>query len=144
MALVTCVTAHHGQRDRDGKPHYIHAVRVALQQKTPDRVVIALLHDMVEDTDSTLDEIERDFGFRIAVSVHALSRGEDEPYRQYIRRVCDDQDAVHVKIADIKDNIRRADEKFRAKLPMYEWALKLLESKKDEFDSYESFTTIRP
>lgn len=131
IAFVTLVCACNNRRDRDGKPSYFHPVRVALQQKTPQRMIVALLHDLVEDTDITLEEIKRDFGAQIALSVYLLTRTKDQPWRSYIRDMLEDEDAVHVKIADIKDNMRRMDEKFRQKLPMYEWGLdRLREARK--------------
>jgi len=110
-ALSFAVKAHGPQLDRSGFPYILHPVRIAeqfmLQQQT-HLAILALLHDVVEDTEITLGDIEAEFGTKIAVSVdHLTHRKGQETYKQYIKRVTHDPVAVLVKLADIRDNLYR-------------------------------------
>lgn len=122
-ALTFALDAHAGQYDRAGFPFIFHPIRVSEKQTTIIRRVIALLHDTIEDTATTYEDIEDEFGTDIAKSVQRLSRGEDESYNTYMRRLIDsmDIDAMYVKKADIEDNtdVRRVDEKAAKRFPMY-------------------------
>lgn len=107
-ALVFAATAHAGQKRRNGDTYIIHPIRVSQEVKTADQKVIALLHDTVEDTETTLDDIEREFGTHIAYCIGLLTHEKGEPYMDYIRRVKKHPDAIQVKIADIADNLSDA------------------------------------
>jgi (p)ppGpp synthase/HD superfamily hydrolase len=127
-ALKLCVEAHDGQTDRDGLPHALHSIRVAEKQTTSLRVVIAMLHDVLEDTDVPPERILTEFGETVAVAVAVLTRGKDEPWNAYVQRVCRNEDAMWVKKADIEDNTRveRMDLKAAARMPMYKEAHALI------------------
>lgn len=120
-AFHLCVEAHKDQLDRDGYPHVFHAVRVAEKQTTAERVVIGLLHDVVEDTDVPLSRIESEFGQSIADVVWCLTRGKEESWSEYIKRVLLSEDAMWVKKADLEDNTRveRVDLRAAERMPMY-------------------------
>ena len=97
--------AHEGQWDKGGNPYIEHPKRVAARF-TDDRLkAISLLHDIVEDSHVTVQEIAREFGQAIADEVEALTRRENEPYPDYIQRVAPRPLARLVKIADLKDNL---------------------------------------
>lgn len=121
---------HAGQVHRDGRPAIEHPLRVAENfTHDPELYCIAVMHDVIEDAPFLVadhDFILKEFGPRVMAGMWALSRGKTESWSHYIRRVIDNPDAVLVKIADIHDNVARADEKFRAKLPMYLTTLTLL------------------
>ncbi len=121
QALRICYEAHAIQLDRDNKPHLFHCIRVAEKQATAERVVIALLHDVLEDSDIPITRLQAEFGEPIAAAVLALTRGKEEPWSSYIDRVCQNVDAMHVKISDISDNTRveRMDAKAAKRMPMY-------------------------
>lgn len=123
-ALALCVQAHDGQIDRDGKPHALHCIRVAEKQTTEDRMVLALLHDVVEDSDVPVAHIEADFGREIARKILLLTRMKDQSYIAYIRCICTDLDCMLIKKADIEDNTRveRVDIKAAKKMPIYKEA----------------------
>jgi len=122
-ALLMCVEEHSKQKpDRDGNPHYAHSIRVMLKQTTPERMIVALLHDIPEDCGLEFYQtIETVFGPKIGYSVWMLTRTEGMPWNQYIRNVMKDEDAMYVKLADIEDNVSpgRMDEKARKNLIMY-------------------------
>lgn len=84
---------------------YFHPLRVSHRRVHPQDQVVALLHDLVEDGDATLDEISTKFGDRIAKAVDHISRREGESYRAYIVRLSGDPIAVRVKLADLSDNL---------------------------------------
>lgn len=102
-AFVLAFSAHSGQTDRLGDSYIGHVVRVA-SNCPPEAVVVALLHDVVEDTDVGLARIEAGFGARTARAVDAISRREGENEDAYLARVASDELAMAVKRADLADN----------------------------------------
>lgn len=106
-AAVLARSAHAGQIDKAGAPYIDHPARVAARVRAgghgDDAEIVAWLHDVVEDTDVTLVDIEREFGPRIAGAVDAMTRrpGEGDGYYE---RVAADPLALAVKRHDIDDN----------------------------------------
>jgi guanosine-3',5'-bis(diphosphate) 3'-pyrophosphohydrolase len=80
--------AHAGAKRRNGDPYITHPIRVAasFSEWSWRERVVSLLHDTVEDTYVTLEDIERDFGSGIAADVDALTRRKGENYLQFILR----------------------------------------------------------
>lgn len=98
---------HAGQVDKLGVPYLAHVGDVAGRVRDHGAIVeaIAWLHDLVEDTPVTLDDIETTFGPRIAAGVDALTRREGEGYFEaYLPRLERNRDAVAVKLADAAHN----------------------------------------
>ena len=97
---------HHEQYDTIGAPYILHPVFVADQMDTEDETIVALLHDVVEDTPITLDDL-RDKGYsdEIIVAIDALTRRTDETYSAYIERLSNNKLARRVKIADLQHNL---------------------------------------
>ena len=97
---------HHGQYDKIGAPYILHPVFVAEQMDTEEETIVALLHDVVEDTAITLDDL-RDKGYsdEIVIAIDALTRRTDETYSAYIERLSNNKLARHVKIADLQHNL---------------------------------------
>lgn len=98
---------HHEQYDKIGAPYILHPVFVADQMDTEDETIVALLHDVVEDTPITLDDL-RDKGYsdEIIVAIDALTRRTDETYSAYIERLSNNKLARRVKIADLRHNLQ--------------------------------------
>lgn len=101
--------AHAGQTDKAGRPYIEHPSRVAARvaERYPDNIVargIAWLHDVVEDTDVTLEEIRAQFGPEVADGVDAITHRPGEPREDYYRRVAANPTALLVKGADLDDN----------------------------------------
>lgn len=95
--------AHAGQLDNAGQPYIEHPRRVAA--RVPDRLKpVALLHDVVEDTHVTFDDLRRTFPDWIVAAVEALTHRSGETRAAYYARVAANPDAVVVKLADIDDN----------------------------------------
>ncbi len=80
LAKTMAARAHQGQLDKAGRPYIEHPARVVghLVNPTADEVVVAWLHDVVEDTEVTLEEVEHEFGPRVAIAVDAITRRPDE------------------------------------------------------------------
>jgi hypothetical protein len=96
---------HAGQTDKLGEPYIGHPRRVAARLTTPDEKIVALLHDVLEDTEATRDDLHAaGFGAAIVEAVDALTRRPDETEHDYLTRVCSSPLAVTVKWADIADN----------------------------------------
>ncbi|GIV58107.1 MAG: hypothetical protein KatS3mg042_1020 [Rhodothermaceae bacterium] len=111
-AIVLAARAHRGQRDRAGAPYILHVLRVMLAMPDETARMAAVLHDVVEDTACTLDDL-RAAGFpeEVVSAVDALTRRPGEPYEAFIRRAAAHPVARRVKRADLEDNmdLRRLD-----------------------------------
>ena len=97
--------AHSGQVDKGGQPYINHPLAVAGKVTGDDLKVIALLHDVLEDTFVSYDTLVNLFGQRIADAVNALTRKQDETYEMFIERVRLDDLARIVKLADLEHNM---------------------------------------
>lgn len=101
--------AHKNQVDKNGKPYFEHPMRVAtpfLEAADLEAATVAVGHDLVEDTWVTLGFLEDRFPDVIVDAIDAITRRENETYRQYIRRCCDNDIARRVKRVDVGDNLR--------------------------------------
>jgi (p)ppGpp synthase/HD superfamily hydrolase len=97
--------AHQGQVDQGGHPYVLHLEAVAHLVTTVEEKVVALLHDIVEDTQVTLDELRKDFDDTIIQAVDAMTKREKtEKFMGYLRRAKANPIAKKVKIADMIHN----------------------------------------
>lgn len=106
MALKIAVEAHTGQVDKVGRPYILHVLRVMSKMETPEEMMVAVLHDVVEDTDITLDNL-REFGFSgdVIMAVNAITKREGDDYGDYLASVSANAIARQVKLADLEDNM---------------------------------------
>ena len=105
-AMEMCAKAHAGQVDKAEMPYVMHPIRVAATFTDPQLVIIALLHDVLEDsTDITPKDIYNTFGEDILNTIRTLTHLRGEDYIDYIVRIRKDPNAVKVKLADLKDNM---------------------------------------
>jgi (p)ppGpp synthase/HD superfamily hydrolase len=105
-AIILAVQAHCGQKDKAGQPYFLHPLRVMLSMETETERMAAVLHDVVEDTGVTLEDLRtRGYPEEVIMAVEALTRRETETYDQFIERVGRNPMARKVKIADLQDNI---------------------------------------
>ena len=133
-AVRIATDAHDGQIDKSGKPYIGHPLRVMNRVEGEQERMAAVLHDVIEDTPVTADDL-RAAGCpeRVVTAVVALSHLPGEPQADYLARVAADAIAVIVKHADIADNTSPArfaalDEATRARLRVkYDTALRLLD-----------------
>jgi hypothetical protein len=113
LALQIAVKAHDGQKDKSGEPYIFHPIRVMQRCSTPKGKIVALLHDTVEDTDVTFEDLEAaGFDSGTIDTLRLVTHETGVPYDDYIDALVHDPVAVEVKIADLEDNsdIRRLKE----------------------------------
>ena len=107
-AIVLAVQAHHGQvyPTPGGEPFIRHPLRVMLQVEADIERIVAVLHDLVEDTPYTLDDVRR-LGYpnEAIEALDRLTRREGEAYEEYIGRIASHPIARRVKLADLRDNL---------------------------------------
>ena len=105
-AIALAADAHRGQRDKSGQPYILHPIRVMLRCQTDEQRIAAVLHDVVEDTGRTFDDL-RQLGYpeEIIAALDCLTKREGEPYEAFVERAASDPIARVVKIADIEDNM---------------------------------------
>jgi (p)ppGpp synthase/HD superfamily hydrolase len=136
-AIRLALDKHHGQTDKSGAPYILHPLRVMAGMQTETERIVAVLHDVVEDSDVTLDDLRRmGYSAEIVAAIDQLSRREDETYEQFIQRIKPHPLAVRVKLGDLLDNmdIRRnaaLDEKALERFQRYQKAWVELTQLKD-------------
>lgn len=104
-AYMIAKEAHKGQKDKAGEDYIKHPVYVAKHVKGRDAKVVALLHDVVEDTDKTIDFIRGNFGDKIAEAVSLLTHDKSVPYAEYVLSIKANDLARKVKIQDLRHNM---------------------------------------
>jgi guanosine-3',5'-bis(diphosphate) 3'-pyrophosphohydrolase len=105
-AIIMAAEAHEGQTDKHGEPYILHPLRVMLAMKHEDERIVAVLHDVVEDTEVTLDELTTaGFSPEVVAAVNAISRDRFESSQQYYDRIKLNPLARRVKLADLTDNM---------------------------------------
>lgn len=106
IALLIAINAHKGQLDKSGADYISHPVFVALNMDTDEEKITALLHDVLEDSDYTKEQlIAEGIPKNIVEAVSVLTRVNGENYMDYIKRVSENPLAKKVKIADLKHNM---------------------------------------
>ena len=129
---------HEGQVDKAGVPYINHPRAVAAKLDSDVEKTVALLHDTVEDTDATVEEIREMFGEEIADAVEVLTHPKDEPYMDYIRRIWKNRLARDVKLADLEHNMDlsrlngKVTEKDLERVEKYKKARQILMSEQQE------------
>ena len=103
-AKAWALRLHAGQTDKAGLPYAAHPERVAARLTAPEEKVVGWLHDTVEDTGLTLEEIKAQFGPETSAAVDAISRRASEGWADYISRMKAHPLARQVKISDLIDN----------------------------------------
>lgn len=105
-AIAIAVQAHYGQKDRSGAPYILHPLRVMFRLRSEEQRIVAILHDVVEDSDWTLDRLRAE-GFPAAVvqAIDCVTRRPEESYEAFVERSKSDPLARAVKLADLDDNL---------------------------------------
>ena len=105
-AVSIAARAHRGQKDKAGAPYLLHPLRMMLRMDTEAAMMAAVLHDVVEDTEWTLERLrEAGFSDEVLEAVDCLTHREGESYEQFVERVRTNPIARQVKIADLEDNM---------------------------------------
>jgi (p)ppGpp synthase/HD superfamily hydrolase len=131
-AVQIAAQAHQGQRDKAGAPYLLHPLRLMLRMESEAAMMAAVLHDVVEDSEWTLDQLRAEgFSEEVLQAVECLTHQMGESYEEFVARVQTNAIARQVKLADLEDNmnIRRMTEitpKDLARLEKYHRAWRTL------------------
>ena len=132
-AIAIAAEAHSGAQDKAGQPYILHPLRVMLAVNSTDERIAAAFHDVLEDTDWTVDRLRQE-GFTETVlnALEALTKDEDEEYLAYVRRAAANPVARAVKLADLEDNMDLSrlpspTDRDRERIKRYKAAASLLE-----------------
>ena len=132
-AMKLCFDAHKEQVDKSGLPYVFHPFHLAEQMSNENTTVVALLHDVVEDSDYTFADLqELGFSESVLAALRLLTHGDDMPYMDYVAAIKKNPIARAVKLADLRHNsdLSRMDEvteKTLARREKYLAAIRLLE-----------------
>lgn len=107
-AMSIAYHAHHGQTDHGGLPYIFHPIHLAEQMTDENTTCVALLHDVVEDTNVTLEELASVFPKEITDAVALLTHSDSVPYLEYVRQIKSNPIARAVKLADLHHNCDRS------------------------------------
>lgn len=132
LASKIAYKAHDGQTDKAGVPYIFHPIHIAEQMDSEESCVVALLHDVIEDSDITLEILSKYFNDDIITALRVLTKKENDDYVMYIKRVKTNKLATKVKIKDLEHNrdLTRLDEvtdKDRKRSLKYWQAIRYLE-----------------
>ena len=132
MALKLCFEAHKEQRDKSGLPYVFHPFHLAEQMQTEETVIVALLHDLVEDTEYTIADLtEMGFDKAATDAIALMTHAKGVEYMAYVRAIKENPIAKTVKLADLKHNadltrLDSIDEKALLRREKYLEAIRLL------------------
>ena len=106
-ALQIAAKAHEGQKDKEGLPYILHPLRAMMRVRGEEAQIVAVLHDVIEDTPVTADDLRRaGFGEAVVAAILCVTHRNGEPYADYVVRCKGDGVARRVKLADLEDNSR--------------------------------------
>ena len=131
-AMKIAFEAHKDQKDKSGMPYIYHPVHLAEQMNDEATTCVALLHDVVEDTDTTFEVLEREgFTVEIIEALKLLTHDDAVPYMEYVAAIKNNPIAKAVKLADLAHNsdltrLDVVDEKALKRVEKYKQAIKLL------------------
>ncbi len=106
-AIEVALKAHTGHKDRNGCPYILHPLHVMMQMDEPSAMMAAVLHDVVEDSDITLQQLRAaGFGDDVVEAVALLTHDKGtEDYLEYVRRIKPNALARKIKLGDLKHNM---------------------------------------
>ena len=134
-AIDLAFKVHKNQKDRYGKPYIFHPLRVMNKMDDDKEKIVAVLHDVIEDTELTYKDLcDAGFSEEIIDAIASISKQDGEEYFDYINRVMQNRLAVKVKLADLEDNmdVRRIEiitVKDRERLNKYMKAYRMIKGK---------------
>lgn len=133
-AMQVAYTKHVGQVDKAGVPYIFHPYHLAEQLQDEIACTVALLHDVVEDTDTTFEELSEKFPDEVIEALRFLTRTKDTPYLEYVKNIKKNKIATAVKLKDLEHNMDKArmrlthisDEKRKSLFDRYTKAVQIL------------------
>lgn len=105
-AIAIATKAHAGQVDKAGQPYILHPLRLMFKFISEDEQIVAVLHDVVEDSVFTLADLKSSgFSDIILEAIDCLTKRKDESYEKFVERILKNNLARKVKVEDLKDNM---------------------------------------
>ena len=104
-AFLLCMVKHWKQKDKAGKRYVWHPIHVMINVKGYNEKIVALLHDIVEDTEVTVPDLKNlKFSKEVIEAVDVITKKKDQEYFSYLKSIKDNSIAKKVKIEDLKHN----------------------------------------
>ena len=131
-ALNICFEAHKEQKDKSDLPYVFHPFHLAEQMETEETIIVALLHDVMEDTPITADDLRKEgFSEAIIEALLLLSHDKDAVYLDYVKKIKSNPIAKAVKLADLRHNsdltrLHKVDDKAIERVEKYKEAMDIL------------------
>lgn len=132
MALKISFDVHKNQVDKSGMPYVYHPFHLAEQMDDEYTTCVALLHDVVEDTDITLDDLKKKgFPNEVTDAIALMTHDDVVPYLEYVAKIKKNPIATFVKLADLKHNsdltrLDEVDSKALERVEKYRKAIQIL------------------
>jgi hypothetical protein len=105
-AIALATEAHRGQREKAGQPYILHVLRVMFRLDSDMERVVGVLHDVVEDTGRSFDDLRRlGYSEEVLAALECVTKRESESYEQFVERAGSNPVARRVKLADLEDNM---------------------------------------
>lgn len=130
-AMTISFEAHKNQKDKSGCPYVFHPFNLAEQMDDEYSTIVALLHDVVEDTEITIDDLRKEFPEEVIEAIGLMTHESGEEYMSYVSKIKENPIARKVKIADLTHNsdltrMETVTEKDVLRREKYQKALELL------------------
>lgn len=104
-AINLLFEAHKDQKDKSGLPYVFHPFHVAEQMDDEDSTIVALLHDLLEDTSYTVEDLKKiGFNNKVCDALILMTHDDNVKYLDYVKKIKNNEIARKVKIADLKHN----------------------------------------
>ncbi|MGN0502328.1 MAG: HD domain-containing protein [Ruminococcus sp.] len=132
-ALKISFNAHKNQVDKSGMPYVFHPFHLAEQMDDEYSVCVALLHDVIEDTDIMIEDLEAEgFPKEVINAIELLTHSDSVPYLDYVKTIKNNSIARKVKLADLKHNsdlsrLDNIDDKALERVEKYKKAIEILQ-----------------
>lgn len=105
-SLEIALEAYRGKKDKAGKTYILHPLRIMSKMETEEQMAVALLHDVIEDSNYTANDLlDACIPKHIVDAVLCLTKNEGETYKDFIEKILTNDLAAKIKKADIEDNI---------------------------------------
>ena len=105
-ALSLALKAHAGQKDKHGSPYILHPLRVGLRAENDVEMTAGFLHDVIEDSPRTVDDLRREgFPEEVLEIVEHLTKRDGEEWEDYMHRVMEHEPSMRVKLRDLEQNM---------------------------------------
>ena len=131
-AISLAIEAHKGKVDKAGAPYILHPLRVMFQMETKEEMIAAVLHDVLEDTAITPDQLkEMGFSETVLEALDSVTKRAGETYEDFVRRAALHPIGKKIKLADLRDNmdlsrLEKITDKDIRRVKKYHSALKII------------------